>query len=184
MRIVAGDFRGRRLHAPKGDRIRPTTDKVREAVFSIVAPYVEDARVLDLYAGTGALGLESLSRGASFAVFVDQGSDALRLIRENIELCGAQDRTRVIQGGVQQTITRLTQGGELFDLIFMDPPYGKGLIERALLELSGVARCDALVVAEHHVKDLVPLQVKDWRRSRQRRYGDTVISFYINEYSC
>ena len=130
MRIIAGAFRGRRLHAPKGNRIRPTIDRVREAIFNIIAAEVAGAKVLDLFAGTGAMGLEALSRGAQFCCFVDQGEEAVRLIRENVQLCGVQDRSRIIQGPAASAIRRLGSENELFDLIFMDPPYGKGYIEK------------------------------------------------------
>ena len=97
MRIIAGAFRGRRLHGPKGDKVRPTIDRVREAIFSMLGPDIPDARVLDLFAGTGAMGLEALSRGAALSVFVDQSADSVRLIRENIELCKAESQSRVIR---------------------------------------------------------------------------------------
>ena len=127
MRIIAGAFRGRLLRAPKGNRIRPTIDRVRESIFNIIAAEVAGAKVLDLFAGTGAMGLEALSRGAQFCCFVDQGEEAVRLIRENVQLCAAQERSRIIQGPAASAIRRLGSENELFDLIFMDPPYGKGL---------------------------------------------------------
>jgi 16S rRNA (guanine966-N2)-methyltransferase len=179
MRIIAGAFRGRRLHTPKDNRIRPTIDRVREAVFNIIAEEVPGAKVLDLFAGTGAMGLEALSRGAHFCFFVDNGAEAVSLIRENVQLCGAQDRSRVIKGPVASAIRRLGSGNELFDLIFMDPPYGKGYIEKALEIVGAVARNDALVIAEHHIKDKPPLvPVLVWQKDRERRYGDTLISVY------
>lgn len=178
MRIIAGAFRGRRLHAPRSYRIRPTIDRVREAVFSMIAREVPEARVLDLFAGTGAMGLEALSRGASFCFFIDNSSEAVSLIGENIELCAAQDRSRIIQGPVASAIRRLGSENELFDLIFMDPPYGKGYIEKALEIVGALARNDALVVAEHSVKDKPPIVPAMWREARERRYGDTLISVY------
>ncbi|MFP5212324.1 MAG: 16S rRNA (guanine(966)-N(2))-methyltransferase RsmD [Acidobacteriota bacterium] len=179
MRIVAGSCRGRKLQAPKGDLIRPTADRVREAVFSIIARHIAGARVLDLFAGTGALGLEALSRGAAGATFVDQSPEALKLIGANIELCRARDRARIERGEIQQVLRRLTEAGAVFDLIFMDPPYGKGYVEKALGLLGPVADHSALVVAEHHVKDAVPEQLGDWRRTQERRYGDTAVSFFV-----
>ena len=179
MRIVAGEFRGRRLHSPKGRSIRPTTDRVREAVFSILTPYISpEARVLDLFAGTGALGLEALSRGAAQAVFVDQNQDSIRLIRENVEMLEVGDRARILRGSVELVVRRLAAQGEFFHLIFMDPPYGKGHVEKALSYVGQVAHPEALVLAEHHVKDDSPVQCGEWRKDRERRYGDTVVSFY------
>jgi 16S rRNA (guanine966-N2)-methyltransferase len=183
MRIVAGAFRGRRLHSPKGQKIRPTTDRVREAIFSIIAPYLSsEARVLDLFAGTGALGLEALSRGASQAVFVDQSPEAVRLIRSNVEMLGVQDRVQIIHGPVDQVVRRLAAQGETFHIIFMDPPYGKDHLEKTLSHLHPVAHPEALVLAERHVKDTSPAQCGEWRKTQERRYGDTVISFYERDF--
>jgi 16S rRNA (guanine(966)-N(2))-methyltransferase RsmD len=178
MRIIAGAFRGRRLHAPKDSRIRPTSDRVREAVFNIIAAQVEGASVLDLFAGTGAMGLEALSRGARFCLFVDQGAEAMRLIGANVRLCGAQERSRMVQGPVGSVVRRLCSENELFDVIFMDPPYGKGYIEQSLEVVGGVAADGALVVAERHVRDEPPKVPGIWQEPRERRYGDTLISVY------
>lgn len=178
MRIVAGAFRGRRLNTPKGLKTRPTSDRVREAIFNIIAPHLAGARVLDLFAGTGAMGLEALSRGAESAVFVDESSDAVRLIRSNVTLCGVEDRTRIVQGSVEQALKRICSAGDLFDVIFLDPPYGKGYVEKALPHAAAAARLEALAVAEHHVKDVLPESAGGWARFRERRYGDTVISFF------
>jgi 16S rRNA (guanine966-N2)-methyltransferase len=178
MRIISGEFRGRRLHPPKGDRIRPTIDRVREAVFNIVAEKVPGAKVLDLFAGTGAMGLEALSRGAQFCFFVDNGTEAVRLIRENVQLCAADSRSRIIQTPVSTAIGRLRSEQALFDLIFMDPPYGKGYIEKTLQIIGPLAGNDALVVAEQHVKDSLPMVPATWQKERERKYGDTLILVY------
>ena len=157
---------------------RPTIDRVRESVFNIIAGKVQGAKVLDLFAGTGAMGLEALSRGARFCFFVDKGPEAVRLIRENVQLCAAQDISRIIQAPVASAIGRLSSENELFDLIFMDPPYGKGYIEEAFEIVGAVALNDALVIAERHVKDKPPLVPELWQKDRERRYGDTLISVY------
>jgi 16S rRNA (guanine966-N2)-methyltransferase len=180
MRIIAGAFRGRRLQSPKDNRIRPTADRVREAIFNIVADRVSGARVLDLFAGTGAMGLEALSRGAQFCLFVDQGAQALRLISANIELCGVQERSRLVQGAVSSAVKRLGAENELFDLIFMDPPYGKGCIEKSLELVGEIARGNSLAIAEHHIRDESPKAAGIWQKDRERRYGDTLISLYSN----
>jgi len=181
MRIVAGEFGGRRLHSPKDERIRPTIDRVREAVFSIIASHVPDARVLDLFAGTGAFGLEALSRGASRAVFVDQSQEAVRIVRENIAICGVQDRAQVILAPVRKALSRLAEAGGIFDLIFMDPPYGKGHLEKTLPHLGDVAHSDALVIGEHHAKDVLAPLPEGWVKTEERRYGDTRISFFVKD---
>jgi len=178
MRIVAGAFRGRRLHTPKNDRIRPTIDKVRESVFNIIAEEVPGAKVLDLFAGTGAMGLEALSRGARFCLFVDNGSEAVRLIRENIKLLAADDLSKVIHGTASSAIRRLSAQNELFDLIFMDPPYGKGYVEETFQIVCAVAGDGSLVVAEQHIKDSPPRTPAIWQKNHERRYGDTLILIY------
>ena len=134
MRIVAGQFKGRALTGPRSDRIRPTSDRLRETLFNILAhghdDPVPDARVLDLFAGTGALGLEALSRGAAYALLVDEGVEARGIIRGNVEALGLAGATRLFR----RDATKLGDAGEIkpFDLVFCDPPYGRGLGERAL----------------------------------------------------
>ena len=181
MRIIAGEFRGRRLHSPppKSYRIRPTTDRVRESVFNIIADKVPGAKVLDLFAGTGAMGMEALSRGARFCFFVDSRAEAVRIIRENVQLCAAQDRSGIIQGKVSSAIIRLRSEGEVFDLIFMDPPYRKDHTDKTLQIIGPVSNNDTLVITERHIKDQSPLvPVLAWQKKLDRRYGDTLISVY------
>jgi 16S rRNA (guanine966-N2)-methyltransferase len=179
MRIIAGGFGGRRIHSPEGRRIRPTIDRVREAVFSMIGGHVAGAMVLDLFAGTGAFGLEALSRGASFCCFVDNGTQALDLIRANIELCAVKDRTRIVQASALSALRRLKAEEQLFDLVFLDPPYGKGYVEETLTDIGPVLGEGALVIAERHVKDLqAPSLLSAWQLFRERRYGDTLISIY------
>lgn len=137
MRIVSGRFRGKALLTPADDAIRPTADRVREAVFNILASRIgvnlDGVRVLDLFAGTGALGLEAISRGASGAIFVDTGADARGLIRDNIEAFGIAGIAKLLR----RDATALGVAGTMgpFDLVFLDPPYGKGLGEQALVSL-------------------------------------------------
>lgn len=183
MRIVAGSFGGRKLHSVKGAPIRPTADRVREAIFSIIAAEVPGAEVLDLFAGTGALGLEALSRGASSAVFVDQTRQAVRIIAANARICGVEDRIRIIHGSVLQSVRRLAAEGCRFSLIFMDPPYGKGFIESTLGILHEVADDEALLVAEHHLKDHLPSTWETWVKTQVHRYGTTVVSIFLKESS-
>ena len=180
MRIIAGDWRGRRLASVgKGDtgaHLRPTTDRVRESLFSILSggrfnDPITGARVLDLFAGTGALGLEALSRGAAEAVFVDDGRVAQRLIRQNIAELGAENRARL----ERRDATRLAGcPGDPFTLVFCDPPYGKGLGEKAIAAAlqGGWIAPGALVVWEESADVSPPdgLALLD-----ERRYGDTVV---------
>ena len=137
--------------------------------------------MLDLFAGTGAMGLEALSRGAERALFVDQSSAAVRVIRTNIELCGAGAAARIIHGTAPAAVKALAQRGERFDLVFMDPPYGKGLIDKTIGLLDGITGEDSLVVAEHHVKDVCAPRCGRWIKTGERRYGDALVSFYGRE---
>ena len=178
MRIVGGAWRGRALAGPsRGDtRIRPTADRVRESLFNLLTSShgdpVPGARVLDLFAGTGALGLEALSRGAAGAVFVDDGAPARALIRENVSLCHAQGSARVWR----RDATRLGEvQGAPFDLVFLDPPYGRGLGERALAAAAqgGWLAPGALVVWEEAAPQEPPAR---FVLQDRRRYGDTHVT--------
>jgi len=180
MRIVGGRFRGRRLAAPRSPAIRPTSDRLREALFNILAHSYGDpvtgARVLDLFAGTGALGLEALSRGAAFALFVDQGAAARALIRQNVATLGLGGATRIYR----RDATKLGPVHPLapFSLAFLDPPYGKGLAEQALASARDGRWLapEALVVVEEaaHAGLKAPEGFEELER---RRYDDTELVF-------
>ena len=180
MRVVAGEFRGRPLLTPADARIRPTADRVRQTVFDILAhaygDAVSGARVLDLFAGTGALGIEALSRGAASVLFVEEGAEARGLIRGNVEAFGLTGRTRIFR----RDATNLGPTGTVapFTLVFADPPYGKGLGERALASAlaGGWLKLAAVVVMEEDVAATIQpvdgLEIKE-----TRRIGDTQIAF-------
>ena len=182
MRIVGGWLRGQKLVAPGGDSVRPTSDKVREAVFNILAHGVEDfeiagARVMDLFAGTGALGCEALSRGARFCLFVDDEPSSRGLIRQNIENLELTGVTRVFR----RDAVRLGPAGSVkpFDLLFADPPYGQGLAERALAEAAtgGWLKPGAVCVVEERADtDFAPPE--GFTLLDTRRYGDTAVTFF------
>ncbi|MFU8883702.1 MAG: 16S rRNA (guanine(966)-N(2))-methyltransferase RsmD [Rhodobacterales bacterium] len=186
MRIVAGRFKGRALAAlGKGDpaaHLRPTSDRTRESLFNILSggrfgDPVSDARVLDLFAGTGALGLEALSRGAAHATFVDDGTKALGLIRQNIALCYASDGDGAATRIIKRDARKLPPNdGAAFDLVFLDPPYGKALGEAALTHAltRGWIAPEALIIWEESAAISPPAGI---RLLDSRRYGDTMISF-------
>jgi len=178
MRIVAGRFRGKQLRSPEGDEIRPTSDRVREALFSILSsrlgPGFDGLRVLDLFAGTGALGLEAMSRGASFAAFIDTGVQARGIIRDHIESFGIGGQTKLLK----RDATNLgpLEKFKPFDIVFVDPPYGKQLGEKALGSASknGWIAPKATVVLEEN-KDAEIEFPEGFELVDQRTYGDTTI---------
>ena len=182
MRIISGTFKGRKLRPFKGAGIRPTSDRLRESIFNILGGHVRHRRVLDLYAGTGALGIEALSRGADRAVFVDNHPGAVALIRENLTICGAADRSRVIRWNAAKNLDCLATARERFDMIFMDPPYAGHLIGTTLAHLvpgPWVAE-DCWIVAEHARAETVPERLPPWAMADQRRYGKTLVSIFRN----
>ncbi|MFV0281380.1 MAG: 16S rRNA (guanine(966)-N(2))-methyltransferase RsmD [Rhodoblastus sp.] len=180
MRIVGGRFRGRALQAPVTRAIRPTSDRLRESVFNILAHgydgMVENARVIDLFAGTGALGLEAVSRGARFALFVDDGAQARALLRENVEALGLGGLTRIFR----RDATRLGAApvGEKFDLAFLDPPYGHGFAPRALAALvdGGWLNAGALAIVEEAAGAEIELPA-GMNLVERRAYGETQFVF-------
>jgi 16S rRNA (guanine966-N2)-methyltransferase len=171
MRIVAGRWRGRRIRPPDDARVRPTADRVREAWMSIVLPYLLDARVLDLFSGSGALGLEALSRGAASADLVEVSAAGVRAIRENAELLGAGDELRIHRGDALRFIEKLEAGA--FDIAFADPPYGHGLA-RAVADRWIAVPFARILGVEHESKESMP-------EGDTRRYGSTAITFYRAE---
>jgi 16S rRNA (guanine966-N2)-methyltransferase len=180
MRIVGGTHRGTPLTAPKGDRTRPTSDRLRESVFNILlhrfGGSLEGARVLDLYAGTGALGLEALSRGAAFALFVETAADARAVIRTNAEAMGVTGRTRVWRRDAAKPGACPVAP---FDLVFADPPYGRGLGEAALAAVrsAGWLKPGATAVVEERAGK-VPEAIAGWQRLDARTIGDSAIGIF------
>lgn len=185
MRVIAGSARGRRLEAPPGRSVRPTADRVKEALFSILGSRVELAgeAVLDLFAGSGALGIEALSRGAAAVVFVEQNAAARRLLEANLERCGLGDHGRVVGQPARTALTRLAAEGVRFDGVLMDPPYGQGLAERTLRQLAEgpLLRPSGWVAAEHHLEDRLAEAYGTLRLTTAKRYGKTAVSLYRNE---
>ncbi len=175
MRIIGGRFRGARLHTPKGIEIRPTADRLRESIFNILGSRLHTKRVLDLYAGTGAMGIEALSRGATHAVFIDQHPMALDLIRRNITKVRAAEQTTIIPWNIERNLQCLC-GQEAFDLIFMDPPYRKGLIHRTLVNLQSAKIGFTTALIEHNEEESLGHLPDGVILRDQRRYGKTLVS--------
>lgn len=188
MRIITGRAKGCKLKAPKGWATRPTADRVKESLFNILGMRTAEAEVLDLFSGTGNLALEALSRGARRATLVDSSAESVRVMRENAAHAKLMDGAEILRGDVFQVLPRLERAGRAFDLVFCDPPYGRGLAEATLraLDKSALLAKGALVVIEHAPEDLSAPQAKRLRLARRERYGAAVLSFFerIAESAC
>jgi 16S rRNA (guanine(966)-N(2))-methyltransferase RsmD len=180
VRIIAGAMGGRRLKTPQGAETRPTSDRVREALFSILGAPDAETRVLDLFAGAGTLGLEAISRGAARATFVDNSRAALRVLRDNISALGVGDRCDVRGTEALRTLRRLQEAGEQFDWIFLDPPYATDLADQALQFLAEgtLFSPTGIIVVEHDRRRPPASEHGSLVRTDCRRYGDTVLSFF------
>jgi 16S rRNA (guanine966-N2)-methyltransferase len=180
VRITGGALKGRRLHPLRGLAIRPTSDYLRGSIFNILAGEVEDAVVLDLFAGTGSLGIEALSRGAATAVFVDKAPQAIKTVIGNIRACCLEERSTILKRDVLRGLSFLESMDEPFDLVFVDPPYDKSYIKRTL-ELLGRTKSisnSASVIVEHSKREVLPEKIACFILSDQRRHGKTLVSFY------
>lgn len=176
MRVISGDKKGQKLISLKRRKIRPTSDKVRGAIFNILIS-VEGKRVLDLFAGSGALGIEALSRGAEKVIFVDDSFASVNLMWKNLERLGFKDKAKVIKKDVLRFIRGKNQ--ECFDIIFADPPYGKGLCQKVLeiLAEKNFLDSEGIVIIEHHKKEKIE-EKENFILLKQKRYGDTLVSFF------
>jgi 16S rRNA (guanine966-N2)-methyltransferase len=180
MRVIAGTLKGRRLVSPRGERTRPTADQVRIALMDTLTPWLGAARVLDLYAGSGAVGLEALSRGAAHATFVERDARAAGALRQNVETLGVGPRARLVRDDVVRALGRLATTGERFDVVFLDPPYGTGLVRAALARLGdgGVTAPGAIIVVQHFTKEPPPARSGCLAGYRARRFGETTLTFF------
>jgi len=185
MRVVGGEARGRRLKSPPSNRIRPTSDRIREAIFDLLGPNLpgpgpNSGSVLDLFAGTGALGLEALSRGFETAVFVEQDRIALGIIRENLARCGYEGRARVEQKDVLRFL-KVLDAAAPFALVLLDPPYRKQLVQQTLERLAGShwVSDDGIIVCETERELELPDRVEMFGRVKNKRYGDTSVHLYV-----
>ena len=183
MRVVAGTYRSRQLTAPRGSQTRPTSDRLRETLFNVLAPRIARARFADLYAGSGAVGIEALSRGASFCCFAEQAPPALAAIRANLAALRITSGYRVESRAVARTLLDLAAEAAGFDVVFLDPPYEAAAEYQATLGsvaagAGGLLNPDALVVAEHARRTPLPECFGDLLRTRVLEQGDAALSFY------
>jgi 16S rRNA (guanine(966)-N(2))-methyltransferase RsmD len=176
MRIIAGTLKGRRLDTPQWEGLRPTSDKLRETLFNVLGPTLEGARMLDGYAGTGAVGIEALSRGAAHVTFVERDPRAAALVASNLTRCGIVDRYAIIRARFAGT--ERPPGGGAFDLIFLDPPYGSAELEAALDAAESLVDHDTRLVLEHAKRDVPPESAGALVRTRVLTSGDSALAFY------
>lgn len=178
MRVVAGTAGGRKLETPGGNDVRPTTDMVKEAVFSIIQFELEGRSFLDLFAGSGQMGIEALSRGAKKVVFVDASKTSVGIVRKNLELTGLEKNAEIRN---TDSISYLKGCGESFDLAFLDPPYRKGLIEKALELLPELMNRTGKIICEHPKDEKLPESIGKFSIKKQYRYGKIMLTVYAHE---
>lgn len=177
MRVITGTARGMTLKAPKGMDTRPTLDQVKEGIFSAIQFEVEGRRVLDLFAGSGQMGIEALSRGAASAVFVDRGQEAIRIVRENLEKTGLLARAKIVRADY---LAYLAACRERFDLIFLDPPYAEVFLESSLKRISeiDILSDGGIIITERPFGKELPAEIAGLRRARDYRYGRAAVTIY------
>ncbi|MBU0686358.1 MAG: 16S rRNA (guanine(966)-N(2))-methyltransferase RsmD [Candidatus Margulisbacteria bacterium] len=179
MRVIAGEAKGRKLKAP-AHGVRPLTDRAKETLFNILNPNIEDANFLDLFAGSGSVGIEALSRGAKLSFFVEKSRDVVKFIYANLGSTGLRDRAEVFLLDVRRAIKILDSKGAKFDIIYVGAPYGsKDFVPSLeLLGNSSLLHSKAIVVAEHRSRDAIPENINKLSKYREKKLGDTTLSFY------
>lgn len=177
MRVITGLARGKRLKEPSGLETRPTTDRVKEGIFSSIQFEIEGRKVLDLFGGTGQMGIEALSRGAAHCTFVDLRKEAVGIIRENLSITGFADQAQVVQGDYHAFLSRCR---EKFDIIFLDPPYGTGLLEKALETITtiDIVSEHGIIVCENGSGVAWPILSEPYRMQKEYRYGKIRTALY------
>ncbi|MCP9494766.1 MAG: 16S rRNA (guanine(966)-N(2))-methyltransferase RsmD [Pyrinomonadaceae bacterium MAG19_C2-C3] len=190
MRVIAGEYRGRTLKSPPSLDVRPTADRLRETLFNVLAPRIVDARCLDLCAGTGAIGIEALSRGASFVTFVERSRKMCALVEENLDLCRVEEeRSEVVMSDAADFLRRAHRKsaagkeGGIWDVVFYDPPYASDYLPvlgefRVGEDATSLLKPDGVLIVEHHHKKPLPESLGDVRRWRVIKQGDAALSFY------
>lgn len=183
MRVISGDFRGRRLKSLAGDNTRPTTDKVKESIFNMIGPYFDGGTCLDLFAGSGGLAIEAVSRGMDLGICVDKNFQAIKIIKENIALTKAEDRFQVKKTTAEQAIKELAAAGTQVELVFLDPPYAQQKIVSQLEEMLelDLIKDSGRVVCETDKEVVLPETIGTLQQTRQQTYGITAVTIYRNE---
>lgn len=183
MRVITGSARGHNLKAPKGENTRPTSDRIKESLFSIIGIIDDESTVLDLFSGSGGIGIEFLSRGAKFSYFIDSEIESINIIKENLEKTKLAEKSLVYKNSVDKAIKSLGNKHIEFDYIFLDPPYNKELVIKTLenIENENLLRNNGVIIIEHETKLELPERTFNLLKTDYRKYGDTSISFYRNE---
>jgi 16S rRNA (guanine966-N2)-methyltransferase len=186
VRVIAGHYRGRILKSPPSMQVRPTSDRLRETLFNILAPHIEEARFLDLCSGSGAIGIEALSRGAAFVTFVDRSRKSCGLIEANLDMCEVpEDQTEVVMSEASEFLKKAhARGTEPWNIVFVDPPYAIDYLP--ILHLVGthsksLLKDEGMLIVEHHHKNELKETIGELRRWRIVRQGDSSLSFYLAE---
>ncbi|MGL6065336.1 MAG: 16S rRNA (guanine(966)-N(2))-methyltransferase RsmD [Fusobacteriaceae bacterium] len=180
MRIIAGEAKNKKLKSRKGMETRPTLGSVKESLFSIISPYIDGSRFLDLFSGTGNIALEALSRGAKKAIMIEQEQAALKVIIENINSLGFENRCRAYKNDVVRAVEILGRKDEKFDIIFMDPPYKQDLCQKVMvaIEKAGILAEGGLIICEHHLFEDLDEELAGFKKADCRKYGKKTITFY------
>lgn len=183
MRVVAGTKKGHPLQAVPGKGTRPTVDKVKESIFNVIGPYFDGGIILDLYAGTGGLGIEALSRGAEKCIFVDANRKAVSIVSANLDTTGLRAQAEVYRNDANRALNALKKREMTFDIVFLDPPYAEQKIESqiAIMVDHGLLAPDAMIVAEHDEKDELRERIESVVKIREITYGQTTITVYKNK---
>lgn len=180
LRVISGKARGLKLDAPKNQDVRPTTDRVKESLFNMINSYIMDSNILDLFAGTGSLGIECLSRGAKNCVFVDKSKDSINIVRSNVKKARVENESTILNVDFKDAVKRLSTQNQKFDVIFMDPPYYENMFIECLKSIDkfNLLDEDGIIVVEHDTKDLFEDSIGRLNKSREKKYGNTTLTFY------
>lgn len=184
MRVISGEFRGRRLKSLEGKNTRPTSDKIKESIFNMIGPYFDGGVALDLFAGSGALGIEAVSRGVHSAVLVDRNFGAIKVIKENIELTKAQEKFEVLKMEANKALVTFQKEERLFDYVFLDPPYAKQAIEEQIVALQefGLLSEACILICETDKEVELSKEIGAFTQYKKQIYGITAVALYRKAY--
>ena len=183
MRIITGSAKGRVVKAPEGENTRPTSDRVKESLFNIISKKIYNSRVLDLFSGTGNLGLEALSRGAKNCTFIEKNNDTYKILSFNVENLGFALNSEMYRRDSFEVLETLGKNNRKYDIIFLDPPYGLGFVEKAVKRIAELKILDkgGIILSECDEKDSIPEKIYDLRIYRTEKYGRTKVYFWCEE---